>query len=191
MKIKEIRSEAGWVALNMVLRVGKTLFYRLIQSLGSPENVFRSNRQRLMQVEGIGAKTADQILSFDVERNLEREYRLMEKEQVRILTLRCEGYPSLLKAIYDPPPVLYIKGKDLTRFPVPIAVVGTRLASSYGKIAAERLCRALSSRGVCIVSGMARGIDTLAHKAALEAGGGTVAVMGCGLETRTRPRTAS
>ena len=72
MKVKEIRSEAGWVALNMVLGVGKTLFYRLIQSLGSPENVFRSNRQRLMQVEGIGAKTADQILSFDVERNLEQ-----------------------------------------------------------------------------------------------------------------------
>jgi len=182
MKLKNVDSLSGWIALNMVLGVGKTLFHRLVQALGSPEYVFRASKQQLMQVEGSGAKTAEQILNFNVEQNLEREYRLMEKEHVRAVTIRCEGYPALLKSIYDPPPVLYIKGKDLTRFPVPIAVVGTRLASSYGKIVAERLCQELSGRGICIVSGMARGIDTLAHKAALQKGGGTIAVMGCGLE---------
>ena len=114
-----------------------------------------------MRVEGIGAKIAGEILKFDVDRNAEREFRLAEKISARVLTLNCAEYPELLKTIYDPPPVIYVKGKDLRSFPVPIAVVGTRAATNYGKLVAEKLCSGLATLGVCVVSGMARGIDTI------------------------------
>lgn len=174
--------ERYWVGLNMVLGVGKTLFHRLVNALGSPQHVFHASRQSLMQVEGIGAKTAAQIQDFDLERNLEREYRLMERAGVQVLTLESEHYPALLKAIYDPPPVLYFKGNPFHEEDFPFAVVGTRVPSSYGKIATERLCSELAQRGGCLISGMARGIDTLVHKTALKEKAFTMAVMGCGLE---------
>jgi DNA processing protein len=177
-----MESKKHWVALNMVLGVGKTLFHRLVRGFGSPAQVFGTNKDDLMRVEGIGAKVAGEILNFDVDRNAEREFRLAEKIFARVLTLNCSEYPELLKTIYDPPPVIYVKGKDLRSFPVPIAVVGTRAATNYGKLVAEKLCGGgLATLGVCVVSGMARGIDTMAHRAALESGGGTLAVFGCGL----------
>ena len=170
-----------WVALNMVVGVGKTLFHRLVGALGSPEQVFRSSRKDLLQVEGIGEKVASEILKFELDKQIEREWHFIEKLSLEILTLESPGYPPLLKAIYDPPPVLYWKGKNFDQFKVPLAVVGTRAPTNYGKIVTEALCERLSTMGICIVSGLARGIDTCAHKSALKAGGETIAVMGCGL----------
>ncbi|GJL78395.1 MAG: DNA polymerase [Nitrospinaceae bacterium] len=170
-----------WVALNMVVGVGKTLFHRLVNGLESPEQVFRSSRKDLLQVEGIGEKVAGEILKFEVDKHVEREWHFIEKLGLKVVTSQCSSYPSLLKEIYDPPPVLYFKGKDLDQFQVPLAVVGTRAPTNYGKIVTEALCEGLASMGVCIVSGFARGIDTCAHKKALQTGGETVAVFGCGL----------
>ena len=175
----------------MVLGVGKTLFHRLVNALGTPQNVFHASKRDLTQVEGIGNKTAEQILRFDLERNLEREYRLMERVGVKVMTLLDERYPALLKAIYDPPPVIYYKGRPLDEAAFPLAVVGTRTPSTYGKIAAERLCGELAQRGCCLISGMARGIDTLVHKAALKENAFTLAVMGCGLEHTYPPENRS
>ncbi|PIQ97840.1 MAG: DNA-protecting protein DprA [Nitrospinae bacterium CG11_big_fil_rev_8_21_14_0_20_56_8] len=165
----------------MVVGVGKTLFHRLKKTLGSPEQVFRSTRSQLMSVEGIGEKTANEILNFDLAEHVDREFRLAARLGIRILTLESSEYPELLKTIYDPPPVLYCQGEPLDRLPFCLAVVGTRLPTRYGKIVTESICEALASWGICIVSGMARGIDTLAHKTALKCGGKTVAVLGCGL----------
>ncbi len=170
-----------WLALNMVVGVGRTLFHRLVQSLGSPREVFSASRSELLGIHGIGEKVVGEIKRFDVDSATERELRLAEKEGVRILTLESPEYSTLLKSIYDPPPVLYIKGKPLNTIDLPLAVVGTRTPSEYGKLVAERLCLKLASAGFSIVSGLARGIDTLAHKAALSAGADTVAVFGCGL----------
>ncbi len=175
----------------MVLGVGKTLFHRLVHALGSPEEVFRASRRDLMRVEGIGEKIAGQILDFDFEKQVEREFRLVEKLGARILTLESPEYPDLLKSIYDPPPILYCEGGRLDGFSVPLAVVGTRAPTSYGKIVAERLSSALASLGVTVVSGMARGIDTQAHRAALQAGGDTIAVFGCGLSQTYPAENAS
>ena len=102
-----------WLALNMVLGVGKTLFYRLVRAFGSPQAVFRASRSQLMEVDKIGAKTADQILAFDPDRNLEREKKRLDALGARVVTLECPEYPILLQEIYDPPPVLYYIGKDL------------------------------------------------------------------------------
>jgi len=165
----------------MVVGVGKTLFHRLVTVLGSPEQVFRSSLNDLMQVEGVGRKVASEIRRFEIEQHVEREWHFIDKLELEVVTQECPEYPLLLKAIYDPPPVLYFKGKNLDEFPVPLAVVGTRRPTNYGRIITEALCKRLSAMGICIVSGLARGIDTLAHKTALQAGGETIAVFGCGL----------
>jgi len=174
-------SQKHWLALNMVVGVGKTLFHRLVRAFDSPEEVFRRSPAELMRVEGIGEKVAGEIARFEVERNAERELRLIEKYRARLITLNDPEYPCLLKVIYDPPPVIYAKGKDLRRDMIPLAVVGTRQVTDYGKVVSESLAGRLAARGICIVSGLARGVDTLAHRAALKAGGDTLAVFGCGL----------
>jgi DNA processing protein len=170
-----------WLALNMVVGVGRTLFHRLVQGLGSPCEVFSAPKSELLRIQGVGEKVAGEITHFDVDSGAERELRLAEKEDIRILTLESPEYSPLLKSIYDPPPILYIKGKALNTISLPLAVVGTRTPSEYGKLIAERLCLRLASAGFSIISGLARGIDTLAHKAALSAGADTIAVFGCGL----------
>ena len=179
-----------WVALNMVLGVGKTLFHRLVGALGSPEKVFGASPAELMGVEGIGKKTAAEIKGFNVDAQVEREFRLAEKLEIRILTVESPEFPSLLREIYDPPPIIYCRGIPLDRFAVPLAVVGTRVPSAYGKMATERICDALASRGITVVSGFARGIDTLAHNSALKAGGMTAAVFGCGLNHTYPPENS-
>lgn len=170
-----------WLALNMVVGVGRTLFHRLVQGLGSPREVFSAPKGELLRIQGVGEKVAGEIKHFDVDSASERELRLAEKEGVRILTLESPEYSPLLKSIYDPPPILYVQGKSLNTISLPLAVVGTRTPSEYGKLIAERLCLKLASAGFSIISGLARGVDTLAHKAALSAGADTIAVFGCGL----------
>ncbi|QPJ63201.1 MAG: DNA-protecting protein DprA [Candidatus Nitronauta litoralis] len=176
------REEQYWVALNMVAGIGKTLFYRLINHFHSAEDVFKASNRDLLQVEGVGKKTAEQIKDFDSVSRIEREQVLLDRLNAGVLTLNSARYPKLLKNIYDPPPVIYYQGAVPDTFPVSIAVVGTRLASSYGKIVTQRLCSQLASLGITLVSGMARGIDTLVHRTALDNGGTTVAIFGCGLD---------
>ncbi len=166
-------SKKYWIGLNMVLGVGKILCHRLVKTFGSPEKVFHASRRELMKNERVGYKIARQILDFDLEQNLQQEFQLAERRNVRILTLEDTEYLFLLKSIYDPSPVIYYKGTFLDERFVPLAVVGTRKASSYGRMVAEKLCTALSEMGVCIVSGMARGIDTIAHNSALKLGNPT------------------
>ena len=115
----------------------------------------------------------------------------MEKLKVNVLTSSCPEYPYLLKSIYDPPPVLYYIGKRPDQFPVSLAIVGTRTPTNYGCLVAERLSVRLAEMGICVVSGMARGIDTIAHKSAMKAGGDTVAVFGCGLSHTYPPENVA
>ena len=115
-------SKKYWIGLNMVLGVGKTLCHRLVKAFGSPKKVFHASRKELMEVERVGDKVARQILDFDLEQNLKREYQLAERRNVRILTLEDPEYPFLLKSIYDPPPVIYYKGTFLNERSIPLAV---------------------------------------------------------------------
>jgi len=113
--------------------------------------------------------------------NLEREKKILEKEGIKIIVFDSHEFPPLLKEIPSPPILLYVKGDLPTEAWKSIAIVGTRTPSPYGRITAERLSRELASKGITVVSGMARGIDTHAHKSALEVGGRTIAVLGSGL----------
>ncbi len=113
--------------------------------------------------------------------DLEKEKKVLEREKIRVVPFYSEEFPALLREIPSPPILLYIKGKLPPRPWKSIAIVGARNPSPYGRFTAERLSRDLSSRGITIVSGMARGIDTHAHRSALKAGGITLAVLGSGL----------
>jgi len=176
-----VNYKKDWVALNLISGIGKIIFTRLLQHFGTASNVLKASYQDLIKIRGIGDKIAKEIISLKDGKLIEQELRLIRENNVEILTLDSPDYPELLKAIYNPPPVLYVKG-ILKNIGSCIAIVGSRTPTYYGKNIAEKLTRELVIRGFTIVSGMARGIDTISHIAAIEEGGKTVAVLGSGLK---------
>jgi DNA processing protein len=171
---------AHWLALKNVSGVGNHLYKRLFDHFQSPEKVFNAKKSELMMVAGVSDRIAGAIVGFRFPDHIKKEIELAKKQQFRIITFSDPEYPPLLHHIPDPPPYIYVKG-CLENTDQSVAVVGSRNASSYGKSMATRLSRDLSSRGLTIVSGMARGIDTAAHMGAISAKGKTIAVLGSGL----------
>jgi DNA processing protein len=165
----------------MVEGVGRITYNKLITHFGSPEKVFSASHKELMGVEGIGKKTANSIKSFKFEDEAKKELDRIEKSKTDVLTIADTEYPSSLKAIFDPPPVLYVKGKIIKNDAIAVGVVGSRSPTVYGKLITEKISKGLAEMGITVVSGMARGIDSIAHKSAINCGGRTIAVLGCGL----------
>lgn len=146
----------------------------------------------LLNMSNVGKKALEKLPKEDLskkisaakkENDLDAELNLVKKNNVEVITVFDKSYPKLLKEIYSPPLVLYVKGAMLKKEEIAIAVVGSRYASVYGITTAERLGYELASRGVVVVSGLAKGIDSAAHRGALKAHGKTVAVLGNGLKT--------
>jgi len=171
-----------YLALNKISVVGATRFRRLLERFGSPEEVWKAGLSQLQEVKGIGREVAEGIVRERERINLEEEMILVEEKKVKVLTLEDEDYPENLKNIYDPPPVLYVKGEIKKEDNQALAIVGSRRSTYYGKDLSQRLALGLSQKGFTIVSGMARGIDTFAHQGALKAKGRTIAVLGCGVD---------
>lgn len=173
--------KAWWVALHLAPGVGRITFKKLVTYFGHPRAVLHATVGQLTRVAGIGHKMAHDIVRFQAAAAAEREFRIVERQGCRVIIQEEAAYPPLLKAIDDPPPLLYVKG-ELGDPTVPtVAVVGSRHPSTYGKVIAAQLARDLAAHGVTVVSGLARGIDSTAHLGALEGGGQTIAVLGCGL----------
>lgn len=172
---------AYWLALKKVDGVGNVTFAALVEAFGSPAGVFAASFDSLKVVPGIGDKTARQIKAFCDWTAVDKELTQARQDHVSIVTYKDPCYPSRLLNIYDFPPLLYVKG-TLNNDDIPVAVVGSRQASTYGKFTTERLCRELAMKGITIVSGMARGIDSSAHSGALAGHGRTIAVLGSGLD---------
>jgi DNA processing protein len=170
-----------WVALRAVEEVGCVGFRNLLAAFASPRRVFETPASILQRVPGIGPKTADHIRTFSDWAMAEREVSKAVSLGVSILTCQDPLYPQRLLKIYDYPPFLYLKGSLLSG-ETAVAVVGSRLASVYGRFVTEKLSRELAMRGVSVVSGLARGIDAAAHRGALAGKGRTIAVLGCGLD---------
>jgi DNA processing protein len=170
-----------WLKLIGADSVGPVTFAKLIKHFGSTDCALGASVSELAEVDGIGFKTAEQIAATRDKFNTSAELELARKLGVWIINLDDERYPSLLKRIYDPPPVLYIKGSLTAADNLAISIVGSRRCSLYGQEQSSQLAHFLSSAGFTICSGMARGIDTAAHQGALSAGGRTIAVQGCGL----------
>lgn len=167
--------------LILVPGIGPRLRGRLLEHFGSAEAVFRASRAQLQEVQDIGEKLSraiyDAVEGIDVDAELET-YR---KLGIRTVFLQDPEYPSLLKQIFDPPGVLFVRGTLRPEDSVALAVVGTRHATPYGQRQTRRLVGEFVRANFSIISGLARGIDAHAHRAALEAGGRTVAVLGHGL----------
>lgn len=170
-----------WLKLIGSDEVGPTTFAKLIKHFGSVDHALGASVSQLAKIDGIGFKTAERIAATRNKFDVNSELELADKLGVWIINLEDKRYPPALLRIYDPPPVLYIKGSLSRQDNLAIAIVGTRQCSFYGQEQASRLAHLLSSAGFTIISGMARGIDTAAHHGALSAGGRTIAVQGSGL----------
>src|SRR3989338_7782849 len=168
------------IALNMISGIGSQRLKKLWEAFGAAPKVFLASEDKLKKIEGIGDKIAQEITAFRFE-NLKKELDLVKKLKVRIITLEDKEYPQNLKNIYDPPICLYLKGKLKEEDVLSLAIVGSRRASFYGASCAEKFAYELAGLGVTIISCLARGIDTQAHKGALKATGRTIAVLGSGL----------
>ncbi|MFW8599870.1 DNA-processing protein DprA [Desulfobacterota bacterium M19] len=171
-----------WLTLALVPGLGAVGMGRLIRELGEPEHIFAAGRERLLRVRGIRHPVADTIINAPPIREAELELQRLRHHNFSLLTWNDPAYPALLREIYNPPMLLYVNGDvGLLKRPS-IAVVGSRAATSYGLKIGRRLGAELGARGLNVVSGLALGVDAAAHAAALEAGGITVAVLGCGLD---------
>jgi DNA processing protein len=171
-----------WLAINKIENVGPVTVKRLWEGFGSIEKAWKAGKEDIFRIEGINRKAAQAFAENRDKIDLEAELETARKADVKILTLENDEYPVNLINIYDPPPVIYVKGQLPKIQEKSVAIVGTRKASRYGNETARKLAYELATLGFTIVSGMASGIDTAAHKGALEAGGKTLAVFGCGVD---------
>jgi DNA processing protein len=171
----------GWLKLIRADGIGPVTFAKMIKHFGSVERVLGASVSELAKIDGVGFKTAERVASSCDKFNAVAELDSARRLGVWLVNLADERYPPVLKRIYDPPPVLYVKGSLSRQDNLAVSIVGSRHCSIYGKEQASRFAHFLGSAGFTICSGMARGIDTAAHQGALSAGGRTIAVQGCGL----------
>jgi DNA processing protein len=171
-----------WLGLRSIPGVGLVLAQRLLQRFGGPAAVFQASFRDLVTVKGITPPLAQAILGFRDWDQLEAQLAQLAAQGAEMITRDDPRFPVRLLEIPYPPPFLFIKGTLAPADDLAVAMVGTRGASYYGLKAGRRLAGALAARGVTVVSGLARGIDTAAHQGALEMGGRTLAVLGCGLD---------
>ncbi|MDE3197074.1 MAG: DNA-processing protein DprA, partial [Acidobacteriota bacterium] len=170
-----------WLALRLVPGLGTRRSVQLIERFGGPREVFQASAAEL-EAAGLGGALARSVASGCSFEDAASQQGLLREHGAGLIPLNDPRYPETLRGIYDPPPVLFARGNVELLSSVCVAVVGTRHPTPYGVSASERLAGDLARAGMTIVSGMARGIDTSAHKACLAAGGLTIAVLGCGVD---------
>lgn len=176
-----ISSREAMVALNMLPRVGPVRVRRLMEALGSPAEVLGAGTDRLVRVDGIGEETAKILSCWQDHADPVAELRESERRGLSVVLRDDPEFPDALREMYDPPLLLYVWGKLEKTDRHAIGVVGSRRATMYGRQSAKKLSFQLAQSGYTILSGLARGIDTAAHEAAVAAQGRTIAVIGSGL----------
>jgi len=169
------------VGFSLISGIGRVKFTQLENYFGSLENAWQAAPADLKQA-GLDKGSIQAATTWRPRISLEAEMEKLERYGVNVLTWRDPDYPSRLKEIYDYPPVLYIRGTLLPEDEWCLAVVGTRRATVYGRQVTEEIVADLARSKITIVSGLARGIDSIAHRAALEAGGRSIAIFACGLD---------
>jgi DNA processing protein len=169
------------VTLNLLPRIGPVRVKRLLEAFETPDAILRSPKDRLMRVDGIGEETAKILTGWRDHADPGSELREAEERGISIVTQADEDYPAPLRNTYDPPLLLYVWGKLEARDRHAIGIVGSRRSTHYGTSVTKKLAFQLAHAGFTIVSGLARGIDTTAHEAAIAAKGRTIAVLGSGL----------
>ncbi len=167
--------------------IGAGKLRNLLKQFRSLDNILSADLNSLSSVESISANQAKRIiggkkLKPDIQHQVEKDLSRLSKLNASIISVWDSCYPSILKKIYDPPLMLYVIGEITEKDNFAIAVVGTRIPTNYGSIQCEKIAGELASQNITIVSGLARGIDSVAHKSALKSGGRTIAVIGSGLD---------
>jgi DNA processing protein len=170
-----------WIGFTKVPGIGKSRLTALRSYFGNLKDAWKSTKPELLKA-GLDDKTADAFITFRQDISLDQELLLLEKYNVKLLTCESPGYPSLLKETGDCPAVLYVRGELKSIDETSLAVVGTRRATAYGRQVTEDLVTNLVANGITIVSGLAKGIDTVAHRSTIDANGRTIAVFASGLD---------
>ena len=171
----------AWVALKMVRGIGSVLGLSLVRAFGSPAAIFAESSHAL-QCAGVRRDLARALRRFDKWADADAQLERARAVGARLVTWRDAEYPERLRQIHDPPLFLFVKGALQAQDGLAVAVVGSRAASTYGRVMTRTISEGLARSGLTIVSGLARGVDAEAHAAALRAGGRTIAVMGCGVD---------
>lgn len=182
-------AKVGWVGLCLVPRIGGRTLGALLAAFGSPQGVFDAAESDLLKVTRVGPKTVSAIREMNLD-HIEQQIAAWEKRGITLLMWNDERYPEPLRHLPDCPPLLFVRGKVSQRFSRAVAIVGTRQPTAEAAIFAERLGRELAARGWVIVSGLAKGIDTAAHRGAVGVGR-TCAVLGSGVDGIYPPENRS
>jgi DNA processing protein len=178
-----------WVGFNLVKGIGAVRLQALRDHFGDLSVAWQAPLDAL-RAAGLGPKIAERVVQIRASLNLDKYLARLAAQDIQILTWDDELYPRRLKEIDQPPPVLYMRGALKPEDFWSVAVVGTRRVSAYGRQVADELAMFLANNGVTVISGLARGVDAIAHQAALKAGGRTIAVLGCGVDRIYPPENA-
>jgi DNA processing protein len=178
-----------WVGFSLISGIGRVKFGLLESYFKNLENAWQAGPGELKRA-GLDNASIRSITATRSKLSLDDEMAKLQKHGVDVFTCHDEGYPARLKEIYDYPPVIYVKGRIIPEDEWCISVVGTRRATVYGRQVTEEIVTDLARNNITIVSGLARGIDSIAHKSTLEAGGRTIAIFACGLDTIYPPENA-
>lgn len=170
-----------WLGFNLVKGIGAVRLKRLLDVFGDLQSAWNASAEDL-QSAGLTNKLIDNLVKLRSEISLELIWDDIQAQGIRLLTWEDEDYPKRLADVDNPPPVLYVRGELLPEDHWAVAVVGTRRVTAYGRQVTERIAQTLARCGVTLVSGLARGVDGIAHQAVLDAGGRTLAVLGCGVD---------
>ena len=170
-----------WIGFNLVKGIGAARMRLLLDTFGDAGEAWQASPEALRQA-GLGPKIVEALLQVRSRYNLEQLMERLQVQGIQVLTWDDEAFPRALKEIDQPPPVLYVRGSLLPEDDWAIAMVGTRRITAYGRQVAEETAAALARSGITVVSGLARGVDTAAHQAALDAGGRSIAVLGSGVD---------
>jgi DNA processing protein len=170
-----------WVGLNQVKGIGAARFQKLLDHFGDAQTAWEAPPAAIQAV-GLPKKILDNFLQMRASVDLLAIWEHLDTQGITLLTLLDESYPRRLKEISQPPPVLYVRGEIIPQDEWAVAIVGTRRFTHYGRQVAEEVAAFLARNGVTVVSGLARGVDSVAHQAALNAGGRSIAVLGNGVD---------
>src|SRR5512147_2832358 len=170
-----------WIGFNLIKGIGAVRMQGLVAYFGELESAWRASPAELAAA-GLGLKVIERVIQARENVDLEKVWKKIESQNIKILTWEDEAYPQRLREIDQPPPVLYIRGEYLPDDLFAVAIVGTRRVTSYGRQITEELASFLAANGMTVISGLARGVDAIAHQVALKAGGRTIGVLGSGVD---------
>ena len=170
-----------WIGFNLIKGIGAVRMQGLVAYFGDLESAWKADPAELARA-GLGAKLVERVLGARKQVNLDQVWAKIEAQGIQIFTWQDESYPARLREIDQPPPVLYVRGEYLPDDVFAVANVGTRKVTLYGRQVTEEIASFLAANGITIISGLARGVDVIAHQTALKAGGRTLAVLGSGVD---------